>query len=419
MAAMETADVVVIGGGILGCSAAYHLHKAGAGRVVLVEQVPDVGMETTAAGAGFVSLWGADFAHWGDLELTLERYAHQFYRELDAMRDIGLKAVGMMRLAVAPEGEHFLAAQYQHARALVAADEVTLLASDQITTVLPTLDAAKICAALFWPTALRVDAPRAARALGQELEAMGVRMQTSTEVIDITVTHGRVSGVETSAGPISTGTVVSAAGTWTQRIARMVGATLPVTPLLTWRFVTEPMRAVPANLPMLFFSTYADPHAPHMYVREHNGGLLIGAYPSAFGSALSHLRDVPRDATPHMLTIPAELLQYADDAVREFATAWPLLAQARVAERNIGLPTYTPDGRHLLGEIDNVEGFYIVGGDNEAGISHGPGLGKLVAELVTTGVASVDVAPYRLDRFTAQDQGAQSAVLMLKGHDSL
>lgn len=411
MAPVQTADVVVIGGGILGCSAAYHLHKAGVERVVLVEQAPELGMQTTAAGAGFVSLWGADFPHWGDLELALERYAHQFYRERAATYDIGLKAVGMARLAVAPEGEHFLAAHYEHARALVSAEEVQLLRSERIAAALPTVDATRVCAALYWPTALRIDAPQATRALGRELAAAGVTIRTSTEVTTIVVKHGRVTGVETSAGPISTNTVVSATGAWTRRIARMVGAEdmLALTPLLTWRFVTAPMHAVPANLPMLFFSTYADPYVPHMYAREHNGGLLIGVYPHESGSALSYLRAVPHDATPGGLTIPPELLRYCDDAMREFAAAWPLLAQSSVTERRIGLPTYTPDGRHFLGGLDNVEGFYLVGGDNEAGISHGPGLGKMMAELVTTGVTSLDVAPYRLNRFATQNHSTPSS----------
>ena len=421
MAHGETADVVVIGGGILGCCAAYHLHKAGAGRVVLLEQASGIGMETTSAGAGFVSLWGADFAHWGTLELTLERYAHQFYRELSAAHEIGLKAVGMARVAVGAEGARLLAAQYEHARTLVSGEEVQLLTPQQLVDLLPTVDAAQVSAALFWPTALRIDAPLAARAIGRELAAVGVEVRTGTEVTGVAVDGGRITGVDTSGGRIATDTVVSATGVWTQRVARMVGAgdVFPLTPLLTWRFVTEPIDLVPADLPMLFFSTYADPQAPDMYVREHQGGLLIGAYPHGSGAPLSHLRQVSPDATPGMLTVPAELLRYADDAVREFAAAWPPLAQARVAERRIGLPTYTPDGRHLLGALDGVQGFFVVGGDNEAGISHGPGLGKMLAELVTTGATSLDTAPYRLDRFATHDHDTPSAMLVLSGYDSI
>ena len=419
MAAGEIADAVVIGGGILGCSAARHLRQAGVERVVLVEQGPDLATETTAAGAGFVGLWGADFGHWGGLELALERYAHQFYAELHAAHDIGLKAVGLLRLAVAPQGAPFLAAQYQHARPLVGADEVRLLSSAEIAALLPGLDATSIPAALHWPTVPRIDAPRATRALGRELEAAGVVIRTDTQVTAVTVDHGRVEGVQTSTGRIAAPVVVSAAGAWTQRVARMVGTTLPLTPLLTWRFVTAPLPGLPHDLPMLFLSTYVDAQAPHMYAREHNGGLLIGVYPEPFGAPLSHLRDVPEGATPHALTVPPELIQYADDALRAFAPAWPLLGHLRVTEPNIGLPTYTPDGRHLLGALDDARGFYVVGGDNEAGISHGPGLGKLLAELVTTGRTSLDIAPYRLDRFNGQDHGRQERLLVLQGHGAV
>lgn len=120
-----------------------------------------------------------------------------------------------------------------------------------------------------------------------------------------------------------------------------------------------------------------------------------------------------------MLTVPAELLRYAGDALREFAAAWPPLAGARVAGRRIGLPTYTPDGRHLLGVLDGVQGFYVVGGDNEAGISHGPGLGRMVAELVTTGASSLDHSPYRLGRFATHDHHKPAAMLVLSGYDSI
>src|SRR5947209_18280839 len=144
----DRADVVVIGGGVLGCNAAYHLHQAGAGRVVLVEQVPDLATQTTAAGAGFISLWGADHTQWGELEIDLERYALHFYRELGAEHDIGLKAVGMARLAVTPQGAQLLAKQYAQARALVSADEVQLLASEQIADLTPAIDPTQVYAAL-------------------------------------------------------------------------------------------------------------------------------------------------------------------------------------------------------------------------------------------------------------------------------
>ena len=92
----------------------------------------------------------------------------------------------------------------------------------------------------------------------------------------------------------------------------------------------------------------------------------------------------------------------------------PLLGAIRVKDRQIGLPAYTPDGRHLLGAVAAVQGFYVVGGDNEAGISHGPGLGKLLAELVVAGRTSQDISAYRLDRFSPQE--VLSSVNVLRGY---
>lgn len=414
-----SADVVVIGGGMLGCNAAYHLHQAGAGRVVLVEQAPELATQTTAAGAGFVSLWGAEFAQWGERELRMERHALQFYHELGVEHDIGLKAVGMARLAVTPAGAQFLANQYAQARALVSSDDVKLLGSDQLADLTPAIDPTHVCAALYWPTAVRVDAARAARGLGRRLSAAGVPVRTGTTVTAVDIAHGRVRGVQTSEGPIATATVVSATGAWARRIGQMVGAALPFTPLLTWRFVTEPIPDLPADLPMLFFSKYSDAHDPHMYIREDNGGLLIGTYPRPTGAELSQYRQVSRDATPHSLTVPDPLVHYAERTAREFATAMPLLGTIQVKGRQIGLPAYTPDGLHLLGPVDGVQGFYVMGGDNEAGISHGPGLGKLLAELVVDGHTSQDVSAYRLDRFSPQERDTLANVNVLSAYQAI
>lgn len=353
----ESADVVVIGGGILGCNAAYHLHQAGAGRVVLIEQAPDLATQTTAAGAGFVAFWGAEFTDWGALEISLERYAHQFYRQLGATHDIGLKNVGMVRLAVTPEGGRFLSSRYTQALTEVSSNEVALLSPEQIGGLIPSVNTAAIHAGLYWPTALRIDAPLATRALGRELQALGVEVRTGTTVTSVNTSNGRVSGVETSGGSIVTETVVNATGAWADRTAQMAGAEVVCTPLLTWRFLTEPIPGLPADLPMMFFSTHIDQNAPDVYIREHQGGLLIGAYPPTAGDPLSYLRQVPPDAVPGGLTIPPDLIRFADDVVREFVRAWPLLGTIQLKSRQVGLPAYTPDGRHLLGPVADVQGF--------------------------------------------------------------
>ncbi len=395
----DVADVVVIGGGIIGCSAAYHLQQAGAGRVVLVERAAALGLQTSGSGAGFVSLWASEVERpWDALELELERYALRFYQGLGAKHDIGLKSVGMVRIALTSEEAERQRAQYEQGRARLAPHELELLSPRQVAdatrgAVAPT----RVSSALFWPAALRVNTSSATTALDQELTAMGVEVRTGVAVTGIETHGGRVARVETSEGPITTGAVVNAAGAWLGEIARMVGVTVPITPLIAVRFVTSPIPGLPGDLPLMIFADYYD-----MWVREENGGLLAGAY---YDQAVRDLRRPPDPLPADITALPTDLGTYAHRLALDLAPVLPALGGTRLKTIRAGLPAYTTDGRHVLGPVDGVAGFYVVGGDNEAGISHGPGLGKLVAELVVDGSASWDVSAYRLDRFAPQPIG--------------
>jgi glycine/D-amino acid oxidase-like deaminating enzyme len=414
----ESADVVVIGGGILGCSAAYHLQQAGVDRIVLLERQPALATQTSWAGAGFVSLWAPEFPNWDDLELELEQYALRFYRGLAERHDIGLKDVGMIRIAVTERGAGLLRGHYERARIMVESGrEVRALSPAGVAALVP-VDASRVLAGVFWPTALRVNAPAATAALGRELERAGVAVRTGVEVTGIESQDGKVARVLTSRGPIATGTVVNAAGAWLHRIGRMVDLDLPAVPLLTSRIVTEPISTVPPLMPTMIFLDY---HG--MYVREEEGGLLLGVEdvgqatpePSREGDYVASLetdavayRRVPISSPPAVSGLGQAMVERAEWLAAAFAETLLPLAGARTRYSRSGLPTFTPDGRNLLGEAPDLRGFFAVGGDNEAGISHGPGLGKLLAELVVDGRASRDVSPFRLDRhrIAAQHQPA-------------
>jgi len=183
--------------------------------------------------------------------------------------------------------------------------------------------------------------------------------------------------------------VINAAGAWLHQIGSMVGVTLPIAPLLTSRFVTEPVADVPSDLPLLIFTDYYD-----LYIREQDGGLLIGAYDEGVSGKRRVLLDAPAD----LADLPTDLARQALRLARDFSPTVPLLGSVRVREMCSGLPTYTADGRHLLGAIDSVPGFFVAGGDNEAGVTHAPGLGRLIADLVVDGCTDQDISAYRLDR---------------------
>ena len=391
----NTADVVIIGGGILGCCAAYHLQKLGAGKIILIERAPALGRQTSWAGAGFVSLWSTEFLQdfhdmWDSLELEIERYGLQFYHQLGTAHDIKLKAVGMLRLALTSAGAQLQADQYASAGSMAAPNELELLSPGQVGQVLPLVETSRVHSGLYWPTAVQIDPAHTVAAVGRELVAAGVEVYTDAAVTGIKVSQGRVSGVQTSAGFIATRTVVNAAGAWLNQIGQMAGVALPITPLLAARFVTEPIPELPAHFPMTILTDYYD-----MYLREDGGGLLIGAY----DEGVSENRRIFREAPADVSTLPTDMARSAQRLALACAETFPIFRSIQVKEMRSGLPAYTADGRHFLGQAEHVAGFYVVGGDNEAGITHGPGLGKLVAELVVHNQTSLDVSAYRLDRF--------------------
>jgi len=389
----DVADVVVIGGGIIGCSVAYHLARASAGRMVLLERAVGLGLQTSGSGAGFVSLWASEVERpWDALELELERYGLAFYRELGAAHDIGLKRVGMARIALGPEEARRQQEGYEAGRARLASGELEMLSPRGLAEVTRgAVDPARVSSALYWPAALRVNTSLAVDALGRELEALGVDVRTGTAVTGIGTDGGRVTGVETPRGRISTPVVVVASGAWLGEIAVMVRATLSFSPLIAVRFTTDPVPSLPPDLPMLIFADYYD-----MWVREEGGGLLAGAYYEPGVRA----RRCPSDPLPaDVASLPTDLGPYAHHLALGLAPVLRAFTGARLKTVRAGLPAYTADGRHLLGLVDGVSGCYVVGGDNEAGISHGPGLGKLAAELVVDGRTAQDISAFAPSRF--------------------
>ena len=410
------AEVVVIGGGIFGCCTAYHLLQAGIKDIVVVERAPEVATQTTWAGAGFVGLWSAGGGQSWSVELDMERYALQFYQSLGEQHGIGLKRSGMAWITSTLAGAKEQANRYKQALDDVTTAEVALLGAQEVSEVVPIIDPAHICSGLYWPTAIRVDAPLAARAVAHELNAAGVHIRTATEVTGIGIEDGQVQIVHTSGGSIRTRTVVNAAGAWAGEIARMAGCSLPLLPFQASRFTTKPIDGLPPDLPLLLFDYHG------MYMREDHGGLLIGSdkvlmhgpelarHIGACFDGLDERQTMPDANGPGPIgslsrdvsLLPTDLHSYHQWAAQAFASTVPILKDIVVDQMRSGLPMRTPDRRHLLGQVPGVRGFYVVGGDNEVGVTRGPGLAKLLAELIVSGSTSADISPYRLDRWSAQ-----------------
>jgi sarcosine oxidase, subunit beta len=384
----ESADAVVVGGGILGACAAAHLLEAGVSDVLLLER-DGVGQATSSAGAGFVGIWANGYLPaWKNEEVELERYGLDFYRRLaDEGYEFGYKQNGNLWAATTDEAwRAFLEPIANHE----GVPERKVLTPDEVVEVTGIIAAQAVIGGVLFPNGCQVSAPQASMAVAERFAARGGRLEARRPVERIVVEQGRVTAVETQRGRVDTGIAVLAAGAWTNALLRPLGLWAPMVPLVQSRIVTEPI-GVPPTMPTLMLQEFS-----FIWLREENGGLLWG---SSYEEAprLAFLDEDPPDRFDNL---PLDGIFKVQRDGLEASKAIPVLARYRSMTVAQGAPCYTADLRGIVGPVPEIEGLYVVGGCNEAGITHAPGWGKLLAELVVDGSASLtDVDAFRIDRF--------------------
>jgi len=329
--------------------------------------------------------------YWaGELEAELAEYGMRFYTGLAdrAGADAGVRRVGLLFPALSEPGVEMLRQEYE--RELGFAPDVAMIDTAEAVQMAPILDADAVFGALHQPDGHRVDTMRVMAVLAGELVRAGVDVRTGVAAEEALVTGGRVTGVRTSAGGIRAGAVVNAAGASARAVGARNGVDIAAVPLLESRFTTEPVPGVDPDLPMMLFF-----ERDLLYLREQAGGLLVGAIEHAIGPRSR----VDLAAPPRTADLSDHAAIEHEQLARGLADVIPALATARVRERASGLPTWTPDGRHILGFAPEIEGYVVLAGCNECCVTHGPGLARIAAELVTTGGTDTDISAYRVDRF--------------------
>ena len=384
---VSTAEVVVIGAGVIGCSVALHLAEAGVRDVVVVER-DGVAQATSSAGAGFIGEWAAGWdPRLRAEELAIERYGLAFYAGLaEEDASFGHRGVGNLYVAATQEGFE------RHCLPLMepVPDAVRLTPAEVGRLTDGVVCADRVAGGVLHPAGGQLSARDAAHAMARRLRDRGGRIETRLPVERIVVEAGRVRGVETTRGAIACDRVVLAAGAWANVLLRPHGVQLPYLPLVAMRIVTEPL-GIPATLPTLMM------HDPACYVREEAGGLLW----SAASRRPPRRAFVDVDPPQRFDQLPLDaFLEMRDERLGAIAEVVPALARARSATVAFGAPTYTPDGRALIGPVPGIDGLTVVSGCNEGGVTHSPGFGKLTAELLTGAAPSIcSPQPFALDRF--------------------
>lgn len=367
----ERADVLVIGGGIVGLSVAWQLRQLGVERIVVVEADTLGSGSTSRAAGGIRRQFGSRF----EIEMTLASLA--FFDRLLADPDFPgqFEQVGYAFLTGQAERS---ALEQAHAiqREMGIASE--WLEPNDIAARFPYLESDELVASTFCPDDGFINPWDVVAWLARECRANGVTIHEQSSVRTIDVSAGRVRGARTDARTIVADIVVNAAGAWAGTIGDLAGFSIPVTPSPRAKFMTDLHPALPADMPMIVdLPTGA-------YVRSERGHAMVGVKPDQPAMGFQVDADVDR------------LGWMAERAAIRF----PSLRTASLARVITGLYEVTPDHLPVVGAVPGLDGFFVAAGFNGHGIMHGPGAARALAELIATGRSqSLDLGRLSPDRF--------------------
>jgi glycine cleavage system aminomethyltransferase T/glycine/D-amino acid oxidase-like deaminating enzyme len=377
---MERAEVVVIGGGVAGCSVAYHLAKAGWKDVLLLEK-GELTSGSTHHAAGLVTQFNPSATM-----MRFRRYSIELYRELGVFAGVG-------SVRVASSAESLIELRRAVSRAAGIGLEAELISPEEVLERLPGADAASIHGGVWMAQDGHVDPHIATHALADAARALGARIRLHTRVEAIELGPRReVVAVHTDAGTIETEHVVNAAGIWAPRITEMVGAFIPSVPIDHQHVA---MAAVSGHEVARDAPCFRDPDNL-VYGKGESGGMLIGGYEP--DPPARWVDGVPWEhgSSP----VESDMDRFApllEGAIRRF----PFLEDAGVIRLLCHPDAMTPDGNPLLGPMPGVRGFWMAAGLSLNGFGGAGGLGATLAQWMTQGSSETDVDSYRAWRFGA------------------
>jgi sarcosine oxidase subunit beta len=377
----HTADVVIVGGGCMGASVAYHLTRRGVTDIVLVEREQMLGTGSTGRNAGGVR---HQFSNAANIRLSiesiafLERFADEVGHPVDLHQD------GYLFLLSSPSSVETFRRNVALQRSLGV--DVEWLDAAAAARLAPGLNADGVTAATFCQRDGVADPNGVTMGFAKAAQAAGVSVERDTEVTAIRVDSGRVAAVETTRGTIETRIVVNAAGPWARQIGRMVGPrgiVVPVDPFRRHIFIAaasnQPGAWPSSRILVIDFETT-------FYFHREGAGLLFG------------MGD-PGETPTFDTTVQWDFLpQVIDVAVKRL----PALADASISHAWAGLYEVTPDANPLIGPAHEVGGFFLINGFSGHGFQHSPAAGRILADVIVGRDPQFDLTPFALERFAAR-----------------
>ena len=379
----SSARVVIIGGGVIGASVAYHLTKLGVDDLVLLEQ-GQLSSGTTWHASGLLGQLRAT-----ESATRLVQYSAKLYRSLEEETGLatGYKPVGGITIARTPDRVTQL--QRTAATADAFGLDCELVSAKQAQEYFPLLDSEGVLAALWLPGDAVVNATDVTASMARGARMRGAKIFEKTRVIGITTADGVVTGVQTDQGDIAAEIVVNCGGQWAKAIGALCGVNVPLHSAEHFYVVTEQVEGVRPDLPIL-----RDPDG-YTYIREEVGGLLVGGFEP----------EAKPWVAPDQIPYPFEF-QLLDEDWEQFAILMesglrqiPVLAETGIKKFYNGPESFTPDNQFLLGEAPELKNFFVAAGFNSLGIATAGGAGKALAEWIVGGEPSSDVAAVDIRRF--------------------
>lgn len=379
----DRAQVVIIGGGVIGTSVAYHLTKLGLTDVVLLEQ-GQLSSGTTWHAAGLVGQLRAS-----ESATRLVQYSTQLYAELED--ETGLSA-GYKRcggVTVARTEDRMIQLRRTAASAEAFNMECELLSPEQALEHYPVMRVDDLVGAIWLPGDGKANPTDLTFALAKGARMRGARIREKTRVLDVLTDAGRVTGVRTDAGDIEAEIVVNCAGQWAKQIGAMVGVNVPLHSAEHFYVVSERIDGVHPDLPIL-----RDPDG-YTYFKEEVGGLVIGGFEPEAKPWVSP-DEIPY---PFEFQLLDEDWEHFEILMNNALLRIPALEETGIKKFYNGPESFTPDNQFILGAAPELENFYVGAGFNSVGIATAGGAGRALAEWIVNGAPTGDLTGVDIRRF--------------------
>ena len=367
--------IVIIGGGIVGISAAYYLAQKGGKNVTLLER-DLLAQASTGLCVGGIR---QQFSHPANILLSQHtiRLLQHFENEFDTKIDFHQAGYLFLTKEQSTWESFGECVKIQRQYGV----PVQVLSPEEVKHRWPYIEVNNLKGGIFGPEDGYVDPYDMTMAIANKTRKLGVSIRERTEVTGIQLKNGRVNGVETSQGHFPAEIIINAAGAWGGEIARMAGIHIPVLPVRRQVFITNAFDALPRPVPMIIDQD------TQFYVRGYAPGILMG------------MTDITEPPSYHTHVDRSFMEKVAAAALERI----PLLEKAEVLRGWGGLYAMTPDENPIIEEIPAIKGFFCATGFSGHGFQHGPAVGRILSEIIADGTTRFNLKPFRYHRFAESE----------------